>query len=424
MSFYDELQWRGLIYDATPDLEKVLSEGKLSAYIGFDPTSSSLHIGSLVPIMALARWQRAGHRPVALVGGGTGMIGDPSGKSEERNLLSKEQVEENLMGLRAQLERYLDFSPGASPAILADNADWLGSVKLIDFLREIGKCFTANSMVQKESVKRRMESAEGISYTELSYMLLQAYDYLQLFDRYSCTLQMGGSDQWGNILSGIDLIRRLRNDKAHGLVMPLITMADGTKFGKTERGTIWLDSRRTSAYRYYQFWLNTSDADAVPFLKYFTWLSRSEIGELEEALSTAPEARDAQKKLAEELTKMNHGEAALQRAKRISKLFFGTDVDQLTADEVEEVVGDAPASELPAERLGNDGVSMIDLLLVSGLASSKGDARRTIKGGGIYLSNRRISDPNTVILKDQSIEGKLFLLRKGKKQYHVVRIVS
>jgi tyrosyl-tRNA synthetase len=424
MSFYDELQWRGLIYDATPDLEKVLSQGKLTAYIGFDPTSSSLHIGSLVPIMALARLQRAGHQPVALVGGGTGMIGDPSGKSEERNLLSKEQVEENQLGLREQLERYLDFSPGKSSAILANNADWLGSVKLIDFLRDIGKCFTANSMVQKESVKRRMESAEGISYTELSYMLLQAYDFLQLFDRYSCTLQMGGSDQWGNILSGIDLIRRLRNDKAHGLVMPLITMADGTKFGKTERGTIWLDSRRTSAYRYYQFWLNASDDDAVPFLKYFTWLSQSEIGELEDALKTAPEARDAQKKLAEELTKMNHGEAALQRAKRISTLFFGTDVNQLTADEVEEVVGDAPASELPAEKLADEGVSMIDLLLVSGLASSKGDARRSIKGGGIYVSNRRISDPGTVVSKDQSIAGKLFLLRKGKKQYHVVRIVN
>jgi tyrosyl-tRNA synthetase len=424
MSFYDELQWRGLIYDATPDLEKVLSQGKLTAYIGFDPTSSSLHIGSLVPIMALARLQRAGHQPVALVGGGTGMIGDPSGKSEERNLLSQEQVEENLTGLKEQLERYLDFSPGTSSAILADNADWLGSVKLIDFLRDIGKCFTANSMVQKESIKRRMESAEGISYTELSYMLLQAYDFLQLFDRYSCTLQMGGSDQWGNILSGIDLIRRLRNDKAHGLVMPLITMADGTKFGKTERGTIWLDSKRTSAYRYYQFWLNASDDDAVPFLRYFTWLSKSEIGELEHALSTAPEARDAQKKLAEELTKMNHGEAALQRAKRISKLFFGTDVNQLTADEVEEVVGDAPASELPSDRLADDGLSMIDLLLLSGLASSKGDARRSIKGGGVYLSNRRVSDANTVVSKEQSIEGKLFLLRKGKKQYHVVRIVD
>ncbi len=423
MSLFEELQWRGLIYDSTPEVKDLLDSDKVVGYIGFDPTADSLHIGSLVQIMALARLQRFGHQPIALVGGGTGLIGDPSGKTQERQLLSEEKVLENLQGIERQLAAFLDLECAGNPALVVNNAEWLCSISLVEFLRDIGKCFTANAMLQRESVRRRLESEDGISYTELSYMLLQAYDYLQLHDRYGCVLQMGGSDQWGNILSGIDLVRRLRGGKAHGLVLPLITTASGTKFGKTESGTIWLDARRTSPYRYYQYWLNTEDANVIDYLQFFTWLTRQEIAELQEAVQARPEARDAQHRLAEEVTRMTHGEAALERAVRISKLFFSSDVAQLTADEVEEVVSDAPSGEVPAEQIGSEGIPLVDLLVTSGLASSKGDARRTVKGGGIYLSNRQLNDPGHVVRMDESIEGKLFLLRKGKKQYHVARIV-
>src|SRR5690242_4576746 len=295
MNLFEELQWRGLVSESTDGLAEAFTKEQVTAYIGFDPTASSLHVGTLLTIMGLARLQRFGHSPIAIVGGGTGMIGDPSGKSQERVLLSAEQIEANLEGIRQQLSRFLDFNGVDNAARIVNNADWLGTIDLLSFLRDAGKHFTVNYMLQKESVSRRLESEEGISFTEFSYLVLQAYDFLQLFDRYGCVLQMGGSDQWGNITAGIDLIRKLRAAKAHGLVWPLMTTSSGTKFGKTESGTVWLDPARTSPFRFFQFWLNTDDRDVVSYLKCFTFLDRSAIDALEEQTRIAPERREAQR---------------------------------------------------------------------------------------------------------------------------------
>src|SRR3954463_10281822 len=292
-NLFDELQWRGMVYDATEGVNDLLATERVTAYIGFDPTASSLHVGSLLTVMGLARLQRFGHVPIAIVGGGTGMIGDPSGKSLERVLLTAQQIAVNVAGIRTQLERFLDFGDAPNAARIVNNADWLGTIDLLSFLRDAGKHFTVNYMLQKESVSRRLESEEGISFTEFSYLVLQAYDFLQLFDRYGCTLQMGGSDQWGNITAGIDLIRKLRAKKAHGLVWPLMKTAAGTKFGKTESGTVWLDPARTSPFKFYQFWLNADDRDVIAYLKSFTFLERPAIDDLEAATTSAPEKREA-----------------------------------------------------------------------------------------------------------------------------------
>src|SRR5215471_2654904 len=315
MNLYDELHWRGMVYDSTEGLSDLLAEYAVTAYIGFDPTASSLHVGSLLTVMGLARLQRFGHSPIAIVGGGTGMIGDPSGKSQERVLLSPERIEENVAGVRRQLERFLDFEArdGLSAARIVNNADWLATIDLISFLRDAGKHFTVNYMLQKESVNRRLESEDGISFTEFSYLVLQAYDFLQLFDQYGCVLQIGGSDQWGNITAGIDLIRKLRAKKAHGLVWPLMKTASGAKFGKTEAGAVWLDSERTSPYKFYQFWLNTDDRDVALYLKYFTFLNRDAIRDLEATVHAAPEQRTAHRALAREVTTIVHGAEQLGR---------------------------------------------------------------------------------------------------------------
>ena len=305
MTLFEEFEWRGMVYDATEGAAEMLSKEKVTCYIGFDPTASSLHVGSLLPIMALARLQRFGHSPIALVGGGTGMIGDPSGKSQERSLLSIDEIDANARGMRAQLERFLDFDATPNAARLINNADWLRNIGLLEFLRDTGKHFTVNAMMARESVKRRLE--DGLSFTEFSYQLLQAHDYLHLYRTLKCTLQMGGSDQWGNILAGTDLIRRVENGKAHGLVLPLVTTSAGTKFGKTEAGTVWLDPARTSERDFYQFWLNTDDRDVIKYLKFFTWLDRSAIDTLEQSLHSDPASRAAQKKLAEEVTRNVHG---------------------------------------------------------------------------------------------------------------------
>src|SRR5678816_4526927 len=318
MDLFSELQWRGLVYDATEGLQELMTREKLTTYIGFDPTAASLHVGSLLPMVALARLQRFGHPPIAVLGGGTGMIGDPSGKATERALLGTEQVEKNVAGIRSQLARFLDFDDASTPARLVNNAEWLTTLSAIEFMRDVGKYFTVNYMLAKESVKRRSESDEGISYTEFSYLLLQSYDFLVLHDRFSCTLQMGGSDQWGNITAGVDFIRRMRGAKAHGLVMPLITTASGTKFGKTESGAVWLDATLTSPFRFYQFWLNTEDSDAGRYLRYFTFLDRPSIERLEETTRTAAERREAQRVLAREVTRMVHGEDHVSRAERAS----------------------------------------------------------------------------------------------------------
>src|SRR6185436_17837385 len=321
MTLFDEFQWRGMVYDATEGTQETLAKDRVTAYIGFDPTASSLHVGSMLPIMALARLQRFGHTPIALVGGGTGMIGDPSGKSQERSLLSIEEIDANARGMRAQLERFLDFTATPNAARMVNNADWLRHVGLLEFLRDTGKPFSVNLMMSRESVKRRLE--EGISFTEFSYQLLQAHDYLHLFRTMKCTLQMGGSDQWGNIVAGTDLIRRVEDGKAHGLVMPLVTTSSGTKFGKTEAGTVWLDPARTTERDFYQFWLNTDDRDVIKYLKFFTWLDRSEIGGLEKSLQDDPSARAAQRRLADEVTRSVHGDASLEQVQSDAALRFG-----------------------------------------------------------------------------------------------------
>ena len=420
-NLFDELQWRGMVYDATEGLRDLLATERVTAYIGFDPTASSLHVGSLLTVMGLARLQRFGHSPIAIVGGGTGMIGDPSGKSQERQLLSPEQIEANVAGIREQLSRFLDFDASSNPARLVNNADWLAAFDLLGFLRDTGKYFTVNYMLQKESVNRRLESEEGISYTEFSYLLLQARDFLELFDRYQCKLQMGGSDQWGNITAGTDLIRRLRSTKAHGLVWPLMKTASGAKFGKTEAGTVWLDAARTSPFRFYQFWLNTDDRDVVSHLRFFTFLDRDAIAALEETARTAPEKREAQRALAREVTTLVHGPEQLTRAEHASSLLFGEDIATLPVEDVLAVFEDVPSTELPAAEIV-DGIGMVDLVARVQLAASKSDARRLVQSGGVYVNNRRVSDPQARLTRDQAIGGRLFVLRKGQKQNHLVRL--
>ena len=427
MNVFDEFEWRGLVYDSTPGLRELLDREKLTAYIGFDPTAASLHVGSLLPIMCLARLQRCGHSPIAIAGGGTGMIGDPSGKTVERQLLTREKVEENLQGIRAQLARFLDFEAKENPARIVNNADWLAEVPLIDFLRDVGKYFSVNAMMAKESVRRRLEGEEGLSYTEFSYMLLQAYDFLVLYDRYGCRLQMGGSDQWGNITAGADLIRRLRGEGAeeklaHGLVFPLVTTSSGVKFGKTEAGTIWLDPALTSPFRFYQFWINTEDRDAVPYLKSFTWLTREEIAELEEKLHAAPQEREAQKRLAREVTRMVHGEEALAKAERATAVLFGAEIAELEPTEVLDIFADVPSIEIERSRLEVDGLPLADLLIAAGLVPSKGEARRAVQGGGIYLNNSRVTEERRTITPLDTLGGELIVLRKGRKEYRLVRV--
>jgi tyrosyl-tRNA synthetase len=424
MDLYGELEWRGLVYDKTEGVRDALSKEKVTGYIGFDPSAPSLHVGSLLVMIALAHMQRWGHAPIAVVGGGTGLIGDPSGKTVERQLLTIEQVEANVEGIREQLSRLLDFESTTAPARLVNNAEWLTKLGAIDFMRDVGKHFTVNAMVAKESVKRRMESDEGITYTEFSYALLQAYDFLVLFDTFNCTLQMGGSDQWGNIVAGMDLIRRVRGGKAHGLVMPLITTASGAKFGKTEAGAVWLDPNLTSPFRFYQFWLNTDDGDVGRYLRYFTFLDRPTIEQLDEAIRLAPESREAQRALAREVTRMVHGEEHVARAERASGVLFGEDLSTLPADDVLSVFDDVPSSTVAADRLSGEGVAVVDLLASSGLTASKGEATRLIRGGGVYVNNRRVTDEKARLRSADAIDGRLFVLRKGAKQNHVVKIAS
>jgi tyrosyl-tRNA synthetase len=420
MDLYGELEWRGLVYGATEGVRDVLARDRLTGYIGFDPTAKSLHVGSLLVIMALAHMQRCSHSPIALVGGGTGLIGDPSGKTLERQLLTPEQVQTNADGIRAQLARFLDFDPArGNRAQLLNNADWLTRLSAIDFMRDVGKHFTVNAMLARESVKRRIESEEGISYTEFSYTLLQAYDYLVLHDTCSCTLQMGGSDQWGNITAGMDLIRRVRGKKAYGLVLPLVTTSAGTKFGKTEAGTIWLDPELTSPYEFYQFWLNADDRDAIKYLKFFTFLDAARIGELEAAGAREPEKRHPQRTLAQEVTRLVHGEAAVREAEAASDKLFGGDLSAMSVRELLAVFGNVPSKEVGHEP---DGWRLVNLLTDIGLTSSNSEATRLIRNGGIYVNERRITDEKERLRADQAIEGQLFVVRKGKRENFLIRI--
>lgn len=420
----DELRWRGLLQDATQGVEEHLSGGSRVGYIGFDPTARSLHVGSLLVIMGLVHLQRAGHTPIALVGGGTGLIGDPSGKTRERQLLTADVVAENAEGIRAQLEHFLDFGAVSNAARMRNNLDWLGKLRLIDFLRDVGKHFSVNQLMAKESVRRRLESEEtGLSFTEFSYALLQSYDFLELHRREGCTLQMGGSDQWGNITAGIDLVRRMDGARAYGVVMPLVTNASGAKFGKSEAGNVWLDPALTSPYQFYQFWINTDDADVVRYLRYFTLLERERVDELADAVEREPHRRAAQAALAEDVTRRVHGESGLAEARRATEALFGGALDGISAAEIAEVFADVPSTELPRARL-DGGLPLVDLLVETGVASSKGDARRAIEGGGVYVNNRRVEGVDASVSASDAIGGRYLVLRKGKRSYHLVHLVA
>jgi len=420
MDLYGELEWRGLVYGATDGLRGALRE-RVTLYIGFDPTAASLHVGSLLPIMALARAQRCGHSPIALVGGGTGLIGDPSGKTAERMLLTVERVEEYVAGIRAQLARFLDFDSSSNPARLVNNAEWLTRLGAVEFMRDVGKHFTVNAMLARESVKRRIESEDGISYTEFSYALLQAYDFLVLHERFNCTVQMGGSDQWGNIVSGMDLIRRVRGGKAHGMVMPLITTSSGTKFGKTESGTIWLDPGLTKPYEFYQFWLNVDDREAVKYLKFFTFLPQERIAALDAAVNEEPERRAAQRELAREVTRIVHGDAAVVDAESAAQALFSGDIAAMSVAQLLEVFSKVPSRTV---HYAPDGWRLVGLLTESGVTASNSEATKLIRGGGIYVNDRRITDEKERLDPAQAIEGQLFVVRKGKKEYFLIRIAS
>jgi tyrosyl-tRNA synthetase len=423
MKLLEEFRSRGMVFQASDGLESLLETERVTGYIGFDPSAPSLHVGSLLPIMALARFQRHGHSPIAVVGGGTGMIGDPSGKSQERPLLSPAEIDANLAALRRQLEPFLDFSLRDNPARIVNNADWLSPISLMEFLRDTGKHFSLGYMLGKESVKRRLESQDGISFTEFSYMLLQAYDFLVLYDRFGCLLQMGGSDQWGNITAGMDLIGRLRRVQAHGLTFPLVTSASGAKFGKTEAGTVWLDAQLTSPYRFYQFWFNTHDRDAIAFLNFFTWLAPAEIEELEAALRSAPEQRAAQTRLAREVTRIVHGAAALERASRASRALFGEEIASLTSDELLEVFREAPCARLEKSKLEGPGMALIELCVLSGLLPSKSEARRLIGSGGLYLNNRRVAEERTSVSLADALHGRFLVLRRGQREFRLVELI-
>lgn len=425
IDFLEELRWRGLLQDATEGAEEALAMGSQTGYVGFDPSGPSLHIGSLVPIMGLVHFQRAGHRPIALVGGGTGLIGDPSGKSLERNLLTVEETAANAESIQNQLEAFLDFDGAPNPARMANNLDWLTHLGALEFLRDVGKHFSVNAMLRKESVRRRLEDEEtGISYTEFSYLLLQSYDFLRLFQDVDCRFQFGGADQWGNITGGTELIRRVTGERAFGAVFPLITTASGAKFGKTEEGAIWLDPARTSPYRFYQYWLSTEDADVGRYLRFFTLLSREEIEALDASVATHPEGREAQERLAIEVTRMVHGQGGVDRAKRASEVLFGGEVKGLAADEIQDIFSDVPSSDLSSDHLAGEGMELVVLLADSGAVSSRGEARRAISQGGIYLNGDRITDPHCLVTLSDSLHGRFLLLRKGKKSHHLVRVLG
>jgi len=423
-TLFEDLTARGLVHSFSEGVQAHLEREVVTAYAGFDPTADSLHVGHLFPLLGLARLQRAGHRPIALVGGGTGMIGDPSGKSRERQLLTREAVEGNVERIRGQLGHFLDFT-GDRAALLIDNHEWLGSLRLIEFLRDTGKNFTINYMLAKESVARRIEQEDGLSVTEFSYMLLQAHDFLVLSDREGCSLQIGGSDQWGNITAGIELIRKTRARSAHGIVFPLVTTASGEKFGKTEAGAVWLDPERTSPFRFYQFWLNADDRDAEKYLKGFTFIPVPEIeGLLEEHLEN-PAARSAQRRLAVEMTGMVHGTDGLARAERATGVLFGTvPAQELATAELLDVFADVPSTVLPRSGFEAEGVSVVDLLADAGVAASKGEARRLIAGGGLYLNGARIETVDQQVRVADAIGGEVLLLRKGKKGNHIVRLIT
>ena len=419
---FDDLVWRGLIHQATDEthLAQWLRSGSRTLYVGFDPTASSLHVGSLLPLMMLRRFQKAGHKPIALVGGATGMIGDPSGKSEERNLLSADALAANVAGVGAQLRRFLDFDAKDNAARLVNNFDWMKGFSYLDFLRDVGKNFPVNVMLAKDSVKSRIERESGISYTEFSYMLLQAYDFVHMSDTMGCELQVGGSDQWGNITAGIDLGRRMRSRQLYGFTCPLLTTADGSKMGKTEKGAIWLAPDRTSPYAFYQYWINVADADVSRCLRFLSEVPREEIEALDAARAANPAAGESQRRLAESLTELTHGAEGLASAKRASEIFFGASIQDLDDSQLGEIFADVPSQELPRAQL-EAGMPIIDAVVASGLSKSKGEVRRKIEEGGVYVNNVRSGDVNRKLGPADLASKSMLVLRLGRKNYALLR---
>jgi tyrosyl-tRNA synthetase len=426
MTILDELRWRGQLADCT-DLDALtqrLAQGPVTLYCGFDPTADSLHVGNLVPLFALRRFQLQGHHPIALAGGATGMVGDPSGKSAERNLQTPEQVEHNIARIKTQLTKFLDFDVQSNPARLVNNYDWTAPVSVLEFLRDVGKYVTVNSMIAKESVRARMDDREaGISYTEFSYMLLQGFDFYHLRKTFNCELQVGATDQWGNITVGTELTRKKMGATVWGLVFPLLTKADGSKYGKTATGTVWLDPQRTSPYRFYQFFVNTDDADVIKLLKTLTFLSQEEIATLEQEVKTNPGARTAQKTLAREMTKLVHGEERLAGALKASEVLFGGALDGLAAGDFQDLISEAPSKDIEKPKLEGAGLPIVDVLVLSGLCPSKGQARKDVEGGGIYVNNARVSEVTRAITLNDLIYDNYVLLRKGKRTQAVLRMV-
>ena len=423
MNILDELQWRGLLADCTDPqaLAARIGQGPMTLYAGFDPTADSLHVGSLVPLLGLRRFQLQGHHAIAVAGGATGSIGDPSGKTQERQLLTRETLDGNIAKVKEQLKMLLDFETKTNPARLLDNAAWTNSVTFLDFLRDIGKHFSVNQMMAKESVRARMEDREvGISYTEFSYMLLQAFDFYVLCREQNCELQIGGTDQWGNITAGMELCRKKLGRGVFGLTLPLITKADGIKFGKTEAGTVWLDPKRTSVYRFYQFWIQTDDRDVIPYLKYFTFIGKDEIAALERQHSENPGARVAHTALAKAVTELVHGAAATGEAVRASEILFGGELAGVSESTFNEIVGEVPTKEIEKSQLDGAGKPLVEVMVHSGLCPSKGQARKDVEGGGVYINNGREGNFQRSVTSNDLLFGKHLLLRKGKRNYVVV----
>ena len=422
-----ELSWRELVNQITDEenLPKLLNEKPRAVYAGFDPTADSLHVGHLMALMILRRFQKAGHRPIALIGGATGMIGDPSGKSEERKLLSLDILDANLRGMEVQLRKFLDFDCGPRSAVLVNNYDWMSKFGYLEFLRDIGKHFPVNVMLTKDSVKARLERTDaGLSYTEFSYMLLQAYDFVQLFDQFGCEVQVGGSDQWGNITAGIDLCRRLRGAQLYGMTCPLLTKSDGTKMGKSETGALWLAAEKTSPYQFYQYWINLADADVGKCLRFFTDLTREEIESLLAEHAADPGRRTAQRRLAAELTRLVHDEDGLRSAERATEIFFGAEIGDLSDAQLISIFADVPSKALPRDRVtAESGLSIIDALVEAGLAKSKGEARRTIVQGGAYVNNRRVESVDVLLNSAHLASETVMVLRSGRRNYALLRFV-
>ncbi|MEN6450420.1 MAG: tyrosine--tRNA ligase [Thermoguttaceae bacterium] len=427
MDMIAELSWRGLIGQTTDDanLPRLLMEKPRTLYAGFDPTADSLHIGHLMALMVLRRFQRAGHRPIAVIGGATGMIGDPSGKNEERNLLSLDALRANIAGMEPQLRRFLDFDCGSKSAVLVNNYDWMSKFSFLEFLRDIGKHLSVNVMLTKDSVRSRLERTDsGLSYTEFSYMLLQAYDFVHLHDEFGCELQVGGSDQWGNITAGIDLARRLRGVQLYGCTCPLLLRSDGTKMGKTESGALWLSAERTSPYQFYQYWINLEDAEVGRCLRFFTDMQQPEIESLMAEHQANPGRRAAQRRLAAELTGLVHGPEGLRTAERATEIFFGAEISELDDAQLASIFADVPSKELPRDRLAGEGLPIIDALVDSTLSKNKSDARRTITQGGAYVNNRRVDGIDRRLTTADLASQSTMVLRSGKKNYALLRFIG